>query len=231
MESSPISSITNTAVKVRAFTLIEMLVVLAIMSALSLVVLAGQSTFNKSLILKDTAYSIAYSFREAQTFGLSSVRYAGTSNVSYGIFFDKVTPDQYLLFADLDNSWLSLWCPIGAVSTPDYKPGDCVYRAPYDKIIKTTKFTRGFTVQKFCAKPQNGTKRCSDTNGPTDIYNLSVTFVRPNMTPIITMRQNSGSKFLQATCAEIYLQAPEGGATRTVRVSQFGEISLNQVCP
>mgnify|MGYP007120770540 CR=1 FL=1 len=213
-----------------------MLVVLTIMTVLSLVVLSGQSTFNKTLILNDTAYSVAYSLREAQAIGLSSRKQSGgLNNVSYGVYFDRAVLGQYLLFTDSNNSWkgsTSTWCPLGTVGRPDAKPGDCVYRpGGYDSVLKTTNFTKGFNVQKFCARPGSASKRCSDDLSSNGIDTLHVTFVRPNMTPVISIHQPSGNKFYQTNCAEIYIQAPEGGGSRIVRVSQYGEISVNQTCP
>jgi prepilin-type N-terminal cleavage/methylation domain-containing protein len=69
----------------RGFTIIEMLVVLAIITLLLGVVLSSQSIFNRTLLLTDTAYTVALSVRQTQSLGLSGRENSGLTNVGYGI--------------------------------------------------------------------------------------------------------------------------------------------------
>ena len=55
------------------FTLVEMVVVLAIITVISGVVLSDQTSFNKTLVLANTAYDIALTVRSVETFGASAV--------------------------------------------------------------------------------------------------------------------------------------------------------------
>src|SRR3989344_6847475 len=75
----------------RAFTLVELVVVLAIFTLISSVVLANHSRFNGSVLLGSLAYDIALSIREAQVYGLSvkqhTVAGVGQFQIGYGIHF------------------------------------------------------------------------------------------------------------------------------------------------
>ena len=73
MASLPVLNRTRPAhAALAGFTLVEMIVVLAIIGIISGVVITGQSAYNQSLLLTDTTYTVAYSIRQAQSLGLSS---------------------------------------------------------------------------------------------------------------------------------------------------------------
>jgi prepilin-type N-terminal cleavage/methylation domain-containing protein len=144
MESAPI--LAN-----RAFTLVEMVVVVAIIGIITTIALASQSTFNHSLVLTDTAYSVAFSAREAQSFGSASRTYGSVHNPGYGIHLDATLPQSYVLFADVANSGnVVTGCPVGTTGTPDAKLGDCRYDKANDGTVQTFTFSRGFKIKQFC---------------------------------------------------------------------------------
>ena len=88
---SPFRSIAKRASVPRGFTLVEMLVVLAIIIMITAIVINGQSTYNRSILLTDTVYTVAYSIRQAQSLGLASrgttVGASIVSNAGYGVRF------------------------------------------------------------------------------------------------------------------------------------------------
>ncbi len=57
---------------VRGFTVIEMLMALSIIGVIMAVALAGNSSFNKSILLSQAAYSVATTIREAQSLGIAN---------------------------------------------------------------------------------------------------------------------------------------------------------------
>ncbi|OYV25754.1 MAG: hypothetical protein B7W98_03645, partial [Parcubacteria group bacterium 20-58-5] len=87
---------------------------------MTLIVLTNQNSFNKTVVLTNTAYDIALSIRSAESFGLEA-KLAGTApSTGYGIDFPQTPTSSYTLFADTnspDGSCHTL--PDGGPSAPD----------------------------------------------------------------------------------------------------------------
>jgi prepilin-type N-terminal cleavage/methylation domain-containing protein len=214
------------------FTLVELIVTLAIMAIITTIAVTGQSTFNQSLLLTDTAYTVALSAREAQSLGLSSRKFAGIQNGGYGLHFSTGNPRSYIVFADVynfpspePNPGGQFGCPIIATTTPEAKAGNCVYDGSTE-TYQTYGFTRGYTVSDFCGKV-SGALTCSSGGA---LQSLDVTFLRPNTVSIITGVNQLGTQ-VSFSCAQITIAPPTGTNTQTVRISQLGEISIGQTCP
>ena len=88
----------------RGFTLIEMLVVLAIIVVISAIVFTGENNFNRSFFITNTVYDVALTLRQAQTYGLSSQAYGATQNAGYGIYISNESPSTYVMFADVGGT-------------------------------------------------------------------------------------------------------------------------------
>lgn len=200
----------------RGFTLVEMVVVLAIIVVITGIVITGQSGYNQSLVLTDTAYTVAFSVREAQSLGLGSRSAGGVTNAGYGVRFTR--SDSYTIFADTagPTSLDEAWCPRG--TGIEARPGNCRYNPAVDTVVETYSFDRGFTISRICGKLGDGVTSCTLTG-------LDVVFMRPETKAILT-----GTDGRSFTCAEIHVTAPTGNATRVVRISQLGEISVGQTC-
>lgn len=211
----------------RGFTLVEMLVVLAIITIITTIVISGQSNYNKTLLLTDTSYTVALSARQAQTYGLGSRKFGSVQNPGYGLHFSSATPSSYNVFADTANTLSAPSnCPLGTAGTPEQKPGNCRYDTS-DGIVNTYTFSRGFTVSKFCGKT-GATRYCSTDAAP--LTTLDLVFTRPNTSTTISGLLN-GSILTSFSCAEITLADQTKQATRTIRISSLGEIAINQTCP
>jgi prepilin-type N-terminal cleavage/methylation domain-containing protein len=231
MEPTPTPFLTNPIVQSRAFTLIEMMVVIAIISIISAVAISGQSSFNQTLVLNDTAYTVAYSARQAQSYGISGKGYNSANNVGYGLNFNRDTPNQYTFFVDSASAGnLKSWCTTGTAGQPDFKAGDCLYvNGGGDGTLQTYAFTRGFTIGRLCVI-SNNTRICSDSSG-NPLQTLNIVYLRPNTTTIMSgARSSSGPLNSPVTCAEIRIDAPTGGVSKNIRISAYGEVSIGQVC-
>lgn len=234
------SSITNAKAEriPHGFTLVEMMVVLAIIGTITSIALFGQQNFNRSLLLTDTAYTVAMSARQAQTLGLSSRRYVGggqdITNAGYGLNLNSVTPAQYILFADTRSVAPAplASCPIGVANTPEAKVGDCKYTgtgALVDGVVQTYTFNRGFTIANLCGT-QSGTalNLCVATGG---LSAIDITFVRGNSETIFTGRTPAGG-YVALDNAKVYIQSADGTAQRGVCFTRAGQISVSQgTCP
>ena len=212
----------------RVFTLVEMMVVLAIIVIITTIALLGQSSFNRSMILTDTAYTIAFSVREAQSLGISSRTFASTTDAGYGVHFSSGTPTSYKLFADISppapgDTQFPLICPGHpnvASENPEAKPGDCIQTLE-SEVVRTYSLNNGFRISGFCGRRSNGTQLC---NGA--ITALDIVYLRPNTQSIIT--GVSGTARTALTDATIRVTSPDGAAERCIYISKVGQVSVVQ---
>jgi len=212
----------------RGFTLVEMLVVLAIIAIVTSISLFGQSTFNRSILLTDTAYEIALSLRDMQSRGLSSRSFGGVANAGYGGRFTAATPSSFVLFADTGGAGALTNCPKGTSGQPDYKPGNCRYDVT-DGEVQTFSISNRFALSHICGTLLVGGQRyCSNTDATFTA--LDVVFLRSNTTDSIMTVQRGGSQPLSK--AEIYIRSADGVATRGICISQIGQVSVAYAtCP
>lgn len=188
----------------RAFSLVELVVVIGIFSAISLVVLANHSRFNSSVLLGSLAYKIALSVREAQVYGLSVQGQSSNFQVGYGVHFAGGT--TYILFSDLNGN---------------KKYDD----EPTDKIIKMYTLTQGHTVSDFCGIKIDGSRQCAAAGV---ITYLDVAFFRPN--PDALMTSDVFPNPSSYSSAEITVSSP-AGSTRKVTIASTGQISVTVGVP
>ena len=230
MESSRPSSVVDTA---RGFTLVELIVVLALIVIITLIVITSQHNYNRSLIITNTAYSIALSLREAQSLGLSSRTFNTIQNAGYGVNFNETDMTKYRVFGDVSSGGAAVHggCPTGTPGTPEQKPGNCLYNATTE-ILTTFNLNRGFKIEDFCGIRTIGkTPVCASDTGTTNWRQMNVVFLRPNTESIMTMVSTSNTT-TGLDCAVIWIQSPGADPTKKcVVVSQVGQVSVPQTCP
>jgi type II secretory pathway pseudopilin PulG len=215
---------------VSGFTLIELMVAFAIIIVISAVVLTNQSSFNKTLILANTAYDIALTLRAAETYGIGS-RAAGVSaNAGYGLNFQKAKSDSFTLFADAypAPSTLSVCHPTNDASAPDARPGNCVYESSQGEKVLDYVLGNGITVSDFCAYAL-GNWSCAYAQGGA-LSSLDIVFARPNPDPFISTNGSYSADF-PATAACIAITSPHGGA-HFISIAASGQIIATAAsCP
>ena len=217
----------------RGFTLIELIVVIAIMATISAIALLGNASFNHSILLSENTHNLATVMHNAQALGLSNQNVAGSSyeNVGYGFNVTTAGTDTYTIFADLTPPPTQLG---GCFSTdptlPDALPGDCRYNPGSDVLIRQYHLDRGFTIRRFCAA-SGATTYCSDSPSFA-LASLDITFMPTRSGAVITGTDGSSGGFSiwHGSTATLYVQAP-GGETRCVTVRDTGQILLPQTCP
>ena len=103
----------------RGFTIVEMMVVIAIMTLMAIGMMINNTRFGDNLILNNLAYDISTTIRQAQSYGLSTKNWINTItpsspnqgfDVGYGIRFaslDSATPGnkKFVMFFEKDNNW------------------------------------------------------------------------------------------------------------------------------
>jgi len=208
--------------------MVEMLVSLGIITVITAIVLYGQQNFNRSLVLVDTSYTIAFTIRQAQSLGLSSKRFGNIQNAGYGVHFTSTPGTTYTLFADTvpaapGNSQEGKCAGHTILSGLDSKPGNCVYDSSAENVTVYT-LNKGFAVASFCGVDTAGTQRCSGSY----LDSLDISFLRPNtQASIIGVRAGAPVELVSAT---IHVASPDGAQERCVQVTKVGQVAVGN-CP
>jgi prepilin-type N-terminal cleavage/methylation domain-containing protein len=205
------------------FTLIELIIVLAIIIVVTGIALGGQTGFNRTLSLNNAAYDIGLSIQLAQSYGLSSHATTTASgiigNAGYGVQFDSGSPTSYSFFADT--------YPAAGTDLPDDHPGDHAYTKSFE-LVQKYNLNNGFQITKFCA----GINACSDTEHSITINALAITFTRPNTETVILAKTSTDwpttPTHYQSAC--VVVSSPNNDV-RYLKISQTGQISMTTSCP
>lgn len=85
------------------FTLIELVIVAAIIALISAIVLVRFNTFDSTVVLKSVAYDVASSIRDAQIYSISVVGESANFKKAYGVNFSLASASerkQYIFFRE-----------------------------------------------------------------------------------------------------------------------------------
>lgn len=182
----------------RGFTLIELMVVLAIMAVVSTIILSGNAKFGGIITLRNLAYDVALTLREAQTYGISARRFSSggvtTFSPGYGVHVGSAPATQYILFADTNESGR-------------YDTGEAT---------KTFNISNGFQISNLCVTPAVGSEVCGQSA-------LDIVFYRPE--PDAAIRAGTGGTLYSS--ATIHLLSPRGDAA-SILIQSAGQISVPQ---
>lgn len=187
--------------KRKGFSLVELVVSVAIFTIITSVILAKHSQFSGTLLLENLAYDIALSIRKAQVFGLSVREFTtGSSefNVGYGIHLDSSNNKSYIFLADRDR--------------------DETYSG-ITEIVETFILRKGNFISEFCGILSDNTEKCSGS----DITFLDIIFERPNPEAIIKSNI-SADKYMSARITV----ASSQGKTWNINTVITGQISIQK---
>ncbi len=179
------------------FTLIEMLIVLAIIGLLSAVMMTQYMKFDSQLLLRNLAYEIALEIREAQAYGVSVRGSGGGFSFPYGVNFTLGT--TYRLFRETSTS---------LIDAPQYTSGT-------DQVISDFTIGRNNTISALCV----GTGVDADCTHTE----LNVSFRRPEPDALFSPNSVPAASEVSIVIRSLRdTTAPP----RTVRVSATGQISI-----
>lgn len=194
----------------KGFTIIELVVSVAIFALMTALLLAKYGTFNQGILLTNLAYDVALTIRNAQSYGLNvksvpagGLNYSNQFDYAYGVHFDKSSSGnpaantQVIFFADLD--------------------GD----REYDTGEKISAYTikRGNYVHSFCGGPGS----CSV---PTVFGSVDITFKRPNPDATIIAKDTTGGLINASITYLIIYFSPPTGAQKKIRINSAGQINI-----
>jgi len=90
----------------KSFTLVESLVVIAIIVILSVIIIPNYYSTKQQLALQRSAFKLAQDIRKVQEMAMSAKEFEGEiPEGGYGIFLRLSVPTSYFLFPDIDKSY------------------------------------------------------------------------------------------------------------------------------
>ncbi len=196
----------NVVSHTRGFTLIELLVVTGILVLISGLVLANNTRFGGAILLKNMAYDVGLSIREAQVYGTAVRRFgAGDYDTGYGVYFNRSSPTSYVMFADI--------YPAGSENG--------LYEAAHGELLQSTTMQRGFHIQDICGTPSGGGAEVCGLN------TVSILFQRPEPDAYISVNGNSGiiSPGSLYERARIVLESPRDDQVSVI-IEATGQIAV-----
>jgi len=182
------------------FTLIELLVVVAILVVISSIILTSYSKFGGQILLRNLAYDIALSIRQAQVYGISARSFLDAQfSAGHGVFFSFDEGNNlFYLYTDVDNN--------------------SFFTSVSDELVETFSIGRGYTIDRLCVASGAASESCGITE-------LDILFKRPEPDAII--RASTGSGFSQYERAHIVLESPQGNKL-SVLIETTGQISVQR---
>jgi prepilin-type N-terminal cleavage/methylation domain-containing protein len=193
----------------RGFTLIELVICVAIFAMMTALLVAKYGAFNQSVLLTNLAYDTAITIRTAQTYGLSGQGQEQTTcpnsicfKYPYGVHFSTSLSENTKITLFADSSPLN--APNGT-----YEAGDTE--------VSVYTITRGAIVSGMCVGDG-----CSEADGTTQ--QLDITFVRPNPEAKICV---DGSTSCPTKYARIFIKGTDN-SLRSVVVRSTGQVSVQE---
>lgn len=194
--------------KPRGFTLVELIVVSAIILLFTAFIFFRQARFNSTTILRSLTYSVALSVRQSQVYGTSVRETSPGSGVfagGYGVYIPAVgaSANTYYMFADANSN--------GAYDAGEALP---VY-----------KLGSGYAITSVCTVAV-GASTC------TSPASLTVYFRRPNPDACFASSAAPGACAVGALAvfSRVYITVANtnNNDTRSIRVSDTGQIAVCQ---
>lgn len=206
---------TRARLYVRAFTLVELSVSLAVIMLLTAVLLSRYPETATRLTLANANHTVSLLVREAQVRG-SAIDSAGSTLGGYGVYVSLDNAGQLILFGDTVD--LAAPKPYGiAVGNGLYET------SPVGESKSVITLPSRYVVSKLCV----GTGfpfTCNSSHSPA-ITSLTISFIRPNPMPLIYINNSDMLAPASAACIELRSpQAPLTGHVRSVHVFSSGLI-------
>jgi|ERR1035437_1624771 prepilin-type N-terminal cleavage/methylation domain-containing protein len=188
----------------KGFTLVELIVSLAIFAFMTAFLVAKYGSFNQGVLLTNLAYDVAITIRSAQTYGLDVQGTSVGANTlfiyPYGVHFDKGA-SQFILYTDFKDS-----CTYGPCGY------DATLSSPAE-AVNTYKMRPGNTIKDICVG--SGPLACN----PIGSGSFDAVFKRPSPDAILLNND------FASTYAEITLQSSDGSIKKVI-LRSTGQIAV-----
>lgn len=202
--------------KNKAFSLIELMVVIAIFAIISGVIMFNYGRFSSNMIVTNLAYESALAVRQAQVYGISVKKTTSGSdfNASYGVWFSESDKQNFYLFSDKVGETMHQYDKPANISDPDLE------------LEESFGFNGSNIIKNFCVTPSVGPAICSSPS--SQLQYLSIVFTRPDPEAKIYVFKGDKSTingpFSQA---EIMFTMARGDKIARMTVTNTGQISID----
>lgn len=198
----------------RGFTVVELLVCVAIMIIILGITLSGGPQAIMKVTLSDNTYNTELMLREAQLQG-SAINSVGNLYGGVGVYFNLASSSQVLKFKDIIVPDVTR--PIGI--------GNGLYeQTPTDEKEVVFKLSNNHKVGKLCVATGVAAFVCNDEVGPP-IKTLTVSFNRPKQTAHIYINDATTTDFTSACIQLDSFRSPLPGYVRSILVYRSGMIT------
>jgi prepilin-type N-terminal cleavage/methylation domain-containing protein len=187
----------NTNASQTGFTLVEMLVAIAVALIFVGGMLFSRGNFDSTVRLGSIAREVALIAREAQTSGAGG----GGEGRPHGIFLDTASSSEVIFYAENGGS-------------DGYDSSD--------ELLEAFELPVRYSIDVFCVADNTSTEDCSG-GSVTTLNDLSVYFVRPSLSANF---QNSNGNASSSQRAIIDLIHEDSGNNRSVVIDTTGYITV-----
>lgn len=201
----------------KGFTLVELLVTIAIFTLMTGFIAVKYGNFSKSMVINNLAYDIALTLREAQSYGVSVADVKSLSDTtttsrfdrSYGVHFDTATPKVFTLFVDslggAGNVGDGKFQALEAIRTFTISGNNTVYALCHDAACVINVGTAGALAGTYA----------------------DVMFKRPNPNPVITSGVYPAAGAVNYL--EIRIKNSDDSIRKKIVIRSSGQISIEEV--
>ena len=200
----------------KGFTLMELIVVVAIIAIISTLSMFNGAKLNSAILLSNTAYEIGLIIKDAQISGLGAKVISNNGNATtsnQGIFFNMSAPEKIVFFADLNKN-------------NKYDMGE------EGQIYNITNKRAG-KILSICKVIGSGSQICKTiANGgdANNLNNLNIIFKRPN--PESYFYYNDGSSDREYIGSVVVNIGFDTGECRSIIIYKTGAIQIDRsFCP
>ncbi len=199
----------------KGFTLLEMMVVLAIVSVIMAVVLFGYSAFSQNLSLSSAIQEMSVAIRQAQTYGLSvkeSTVGASKFSAGYGLYFTTTDPSNYYIFTDVNN---------------DQKyDGGANCASSGDCLVEKVTLRNRVTITGLCGVVFGATTLVCPPGA--NVVGMTVVFLRPNPEAAIRFINNDNTFYGGTFQTGKITVSSQQGRTSFITIENTGQVSVQQ---